>query len=74
LLYDPATAQAQGVTTIAPPDPDAPELRPTPTGWIAVANDFPRIAVTAPTEEDAERQYRESRRAWRALSSEQGSA
>jgi hypothetical protein len=48
-------------------DRDAPELSETPSGWLAVGNDFPRIGVMAPSREEAERLFRSERAAWREL-------
>lgn len=46
---------------------DQPDLRRTPTGWLAVALDSPRIAVTADTEDGALALFRERRAHWRRL-------
>lgn len=51
-------------------DVDIPELRRTPTGWLALGNDYPRIGVTAESEEEVVRLFRERRAAWRLLAQE----
>jgi hypothetical protein len=46
---------------------DLPDLRKTPNGWLAVAVDSPRIAVTADTEDGALALFRKRRALWRRL-------
>jgi hypothetical protein len=46
---------------------DAPDLKETPGGWLAVAVDSPRIAVVAATRDDALAKFRERRAFWRQL-------
>lgn len=48
---------------------DAPIIRKTPTGWLAVAEpgDHPCIGVQGTTEAEAIERFRTSRQAWRAL-------
>lgn len=48
-------------------DSDLPDLLPTPTGWLATRDDFPRIGVMAPTRDEAERLFRTKREAWRVM-------
>jgi len=44
---------------------EEPQLRRTPTGWLAVTVEgYPRIGVQAATEEAARRMYEESRTSW----------
>lgn len=51
---------------------DVPDLRKTPGGWLAVAVDSPRIAVTADTEAGALALFRERRAIWRQLIAQAG--
>ena len=46
---------------------DVPDLRKTPSGWLAVAVDSPRIAVAADTKDDALAKFRAERAIWRQL-------
>jgi hypothetical protein len=46
---------------------DAPDLRETPGGWLAVAVDSPRIAVVAGTRDDALAKFQAGRAEWRGL-------
>jgi len=46
---------------------DAPDLRETPGGWLAVAVDSPRIAVIADTRDEALAKFRAERAEWREL-------
>ncbi len=46
---------------------DAPDLRETPGGWLAVAVDSPRIAVVARTKEEALAKFQAERAEWREL-------
>jgi hypothetical protein len=48
-------------------DVDAPDLRRTPAGWLAVAVDSPRVAVVAGTKEEALAKFRAERAEWRLL-------
>ncbi len=48
-------------------EPDVPDLRETPGGWLAVATDSPRIAVIATTRDDAIASFRTERAIWRDL-------
>jgi hypothetical protein len=46
-----------------------PRLIETPTGWLAVtvSGNYPRIGVSAATEQEARQMYSESRDSWLAL-------
>ena len=46
---------------------DAPDLRETPGGWLAVAMDSPRVAVVADSREGALAKFRAERAIWRQL-------
>jgi len=46
---------------------DAPDLRETPGGWLAVAVDSPRVAVVADSREGALAKFRAERAIWRQL-------
>lgn len=46
----------------------SPSLVQTPTGWLAVGTDHPRIGVMASTRDETLALFRERRAAWRALS------
>lgn len=46
---------------------DAPDLRQTPGGWLAVATDWPRVAVVADTRDSALEKFRAERATWRSL-------
>jgi hypothetical protein len=46
---------------------DAPDLRETPGGWLAVAVDSPRIAVVAATRDEALAKFQAERAEWREL-------
>jgi hypothetical protein len=46
---------------------DAPDLRETPGGWLAVAVDTPRIAVVASTRDEALAKFQAERAEWREL-------
>lgn len=66
-MYTARVSTLNGMTTTEDRDIDRPELSETPTGWLAVGDDFPRIGVMAPTREEAERRFRVEREAWREL-------
>jgi hypothetical protein len=67
LRYTPRGATLIYMTTMEQHDVDRPRLSQTPSGWLAVGDDFPRIGVMAPTREEAERLFRTERQAWREL-------
>jgi hypothetical protein len=48
-------------------DTDAPDLRQTPGGWLAVAVDSPKVAVVADTRDEALARFRAERAEWRQL-------
>jgi hypothetical protein len=49
------------------PEQSVPELHETPTGWLAIGNDYPRIGVTAATKAEAVREFERARGAWLSL-------
>lgn len=49
---------------------DAPDLKETPGGWLAVATDSPRVAVVGDTREDALIKFHAERAIWRQLIAE----
>lgn len=46
---------------------DAPDLKETPGGWLAVAVDSPRVAAVGATRDDALANFRAERAIWRRL-------
>lgn len=46
---------------------DAPDLRETPGGWLAVAVDSPKIAVVGRTRDEAIAKFQTERAEWRDL-------
>jgi len=46
---------------------DAPDLKETPGGWLAVAVDSPRVAVVGRTKDDALANFHTERAIWRQL-------
>lgn len=48
-------------------DVDVPDLRETPSGWLAVAVDSPKVAVAAGSREEALAKFQAERVVWRAL-------
>ncbi len=46
---------------------DLPDLRPTPTGWLALGHDYPRIGVMEATRKRAITLFQREREAWRRL-------
>jgi hypothetical protein len=46
---------------------DAPDLKKTPGGWLAVAVDSPRVAVIGTTRDDALAKFQAERAIWRQL-------
>jgi hypothetical protein len=46
---------------------DAPDLRETPGGWLAVAVDSPRVAVVGDTRDEALAKFQTERAEWREL-------
>lgn len=68
LLYNGSGGQCGPMATFVEQTASQPELHQTPTGWLAIGNDYPRIGVTAPTEAEAVEAYRKARAEWRALS------
>ena len=46
---------------------DAPDLKETPGGWLAVAVDSPRVAVIGGTRDEALANFQAERAIWREL-------